>query len=207
MDLFFAARQMIQEESDVARKSFNIRNFIEMLQEAFNSIEKCKKPVIVCIQGGCLGAGVDLVCSCDIRLCSEQAYFSVKEVDIGLAADLGTLQRLPKIVGNDSWVREVCYTARKFDAEEALKIGFVSEILPSEEELRVRAFELALIIASKSPVAIAGTKFALNYSRDHTTQQGLLMQSIWNSAMLQTNDISVAMQKKNMAEKRFFSNL
>eukprot|EP00922_Rhytidocystis_sp_ex-Travisia-forbesii_P071890 GHVS01107277.1.p1 GENE.GHVS01107277.1~~GHVS01107277.1.p1 ORF type:complete len:150 (+),score=17.13 GHVS01107277.1:494-943(+) len=120
------------------------------------------------------------------------AHFSVKEVDVGLAADLGTLQRLQKIVGNDSWVREVCYTAREFAAAEAMDVGLLSYAEHNDAATRQKAWSIAKSIASKSPVAISGTKFALNYSRNRHTSDGLAMQAIWNSAMLQTNDIMTA---------------
>eukprot|EP00922_Rhytidocystis_sp_ex-Travisia-forbesii_P040274 GHVS01059920.1.p1 GENE.GHVS01059920.1~~GHVS01059920.1.p1 ORF type:complete len:243 (+),score=43.51 GHVS01059920.1:452-1180(+) len=179
------------EEMDTARRSVRLRAFVKYLQEAFTCLEMSHVPVIAVVCGRCIGAGVDLITACDLRVGSlDTARFSVKEVDVGLAADLGTLQRLQKVVGNDSWVREVCYTAREFPASEAMKMGLLSYAEPNDVATKERALNIAKEIASKSPVAISGTKFALNFSRN--TSDGLAMQAIWNSAMLQTNDIMTA---------------
>jgi delta(3,5)-delta(2,4)-dienoyl-CoA isomerase len=111
---------------------------------------------------------IDISCCADIRLCSKDVVFAVKEVDIGLAADIGTLARLPKAVGSASWVKDVCLTARNFDAAEALSVGFVSKVHESKAAALAAALETAGFIASKSPVAVQGTKELLNHSRDHT---------------------------------------
>merc|ERR1740130_1715818 len=142
------------ESTDVARKTIAQRRHILELQASFSAIEACPQPVIAAVHGACVGGGIDLSCACDIRLCSEQAWFTIKEVDIGLCADLGTLQRLPKIVGNASLVRELAYTARKFTGTEAVAMGFFSRCLPDETSLLAAAKELAEVISSKSPVAI-----------------------------------------------------
>jgi delta(3,5)-delta(2,4)-dienoyl-CoA isomerase len=114
---------------------------------------------------------MDIITACDIRFCSKDAVFSVKEVDVGLAADVGTLQRLPKIVGNQSWVREVCYTARNFNASEAEVFGLVSKVYGDRRSLLDGALELAAVIAEKAPLATLGTKHILNHARDHTVQE------------------------------------
>ncbi|PFH34082.1 enoyl-CoA hydratase/isomerase family protein [Besnoitia besnoiti] len=186
------------EKPDRARIAASLRRTITKFQDCFTSLEKCSKPIIVCIGGPCVGAGVDLICSCDIRVASKNAWFSVKEVDIGLAADVGTLQRLPRIVGNDSWVREICYTGRRFDAEEAKRQGLLSKLVESEDEMRKKAVALAHDIAAKSPVAVSGIKFALNYTTRRTVEDELRVQAIWNAAMLQTNDIPVSMSLQSM---------
>eukprot|EP00921_Rhytidocystis_pertsovi_P012726 GHVQ01020676.1.p1 GENE.GHVQ01020676.1~~GHVQ01020676.1.p1 ORF type:complete len:209 (+),score=23.26 GHVQ01020676.1:498-1124(+) len=190
------------EEFDTARRALRLRRFVQYLQDAFNCIEECRVPVVAAVVGGCVGAGVDLVSACDIRIASADAWFTVKEVDIGLAADLGTLQRLPKIVGNDSWVREVCYTARRFSAEEAYNVGLLSSVEKSRLALQDKSMEICKCIAGKSPVAIAGTKFALRYSKDKSNKEGLLMQSVWNGAMLQTNDIAIAFGRSTAESSR-----
>jgi Delta3,5-Delta2,4-dienoyl-CoA isomerase len=136
-----------------------------------------------------VGGGIDLLCCCDIRLAQEEAWFTIKEVDVGLAADLGTLQRLPKIVGNDSIVRELAYTARRFGAQEAKEIGFLSSVLPDRDALYEAAHAMASVIAAKSPVAVVGTKVNLNYARDHGVAEALAYQAAWNGATLQTEDL------------------
>ncbi|KYK69992.1 enoyl-CoA hydratase/isomerase family protein [Toxoplasma gondii TgCatPRC2] len=184
-----------RENHDCARKSAHLRRYIMTLQDSFSAVEECSKPVIVCVGGPCVGAGVDLICSCDIRLVSKEAWFSVKEVDIGIAADVGTLQRLPRVVGNDAWVREVCFTGRRFGAEEARRAGLVSELFENREEMRQKGMALACDIAAKSPVAVSGIKFALNFSSRRTVREELRVQAIWNGAMLQTEDIPTAISQ------------
>merc|ERR1719289_753607 len=136
-------------------------------------IEKCRKPVIGCVHNACVGAGVDLITAVDIRLCTDDSWFCVKEVDMGLAADVGTLQRLPKILGSQSLVNDLCLTARKMKSEEAKGCGLVSAVYQNREEMMFAAYEMARTIASKSPVAVQGTKQSLVYSRQHTTEEGL----------------------------------
>ena len=109
---------------------------------------------------------------CDIRICAKDTRFSVREVEIGLAADIGTLSRLPHANVPMSWVKEVCLTARDFTAEEALRVGFVSGVYDSKAAALERALELGKLLASKSPVAVQGTKEVLNFSRDHTVADG-----------------------------------
>ncbi|XP_039428374.1 delta(3,5)-Delta(2,4)-dienoyl-CoA isomerase, mitochondrial [Corvus cornix cornix] len=179
---------------DVARRAWNLRQRILELQESFSVMEKCPKPVIAAVHGPCIGAGVDLISACDIRFCSQDASFQVKEVDMGLAADVGTLQRLPKIVGNQSLVNELAFTARVMRAPEALSCGLVSRVLPDKATLLEVALEVAAAIAARSPVAVQGTKVNLVYSRDRPVAEGLLHVATWNMAMLQTEDIPKSVQ-------------
>ncbi|KAJ2490895.1 hypothetical protein IWW37_002779 [Coemansia sp. RSA 2050] len=179
-------------DADVARKGYYHRLFILGFQEAISAVELCDKPVVVVVQGGCLGIGVDLVSACDVRIATEDAYFMVKEVDIGMAADIGTLQRLPKIVGNDSWVREVCYTARKVPAKEAHFVGLVSSVYSTTAEAMKAALDTAGTIAAKSPVAVVSTKHLLNYSRDHSVREGLEYTALWNTLAHNSHDMATA---------------
>jgi len=183
-----------ESKKDAARMAYRTYKEITELQESFTKIENCNKPVIAAIHNGCVGGGVDLIAACDIRICAEDAWFTIKEVDIGLAADVGSLQRLPKIIGNHSLLRELAYTARKMDASEAMKLGLVSKVCKDRDETIRSALEMAKVIASKSPVAVWGTKMNLNYARDHSTADGLNYVATWNAGMLQTNDIAVAVQ-------------
>ncbi|RDD39819.1 Delta(3,5)-Delta(2,4)-dienoyl-CoA isomerase, mitochondrial [Trichoplax sp. H2] len=179
---------------EVARRAIAMRIAVKKFQDTFTSIEKCPKPVIASIHGGCIGAGIDMTSACDIRLCSQDAFFSIKEVDMGLAADVGTLQRFPKIVGNDSLVRELVYTARNFSATEAKDIGFVSSVHADAKTLTDASIKLATNIASKSPVAITGSKINMNYSRDHSVDEGLNYIANWNMSMLQSEDLMTSVQ-------------
>nr|KAF6409693.1 enoyl-CoA hydratase 1 [Rousettus aegyptiacus] len=187
-------------EEDVARISWHLRNLISSYQETFSVIEKCPKPVIAAIHGSCVGGGVDLITACDIRYCAQDAFFQVKEVDLGLAADVGTLQRLPRVIGNQSLVNELSFTARKMMADEALSSGLVSRVFPDKEATFDAALALAAEIATKSPVAVQGTKVNLLYSRDHSVAEGLNHMASWNMSMLQSQDIKKSFQA--MMEKK-----
>lgn len=146
--------------------------------------------------------GVDLITACDIRYCAQDAFFQVKEVDVGLAADVGTLQRLPKVIGSQSLVNELAFTARKMMADEALDSGLVSRTFPDKDAMLDAAFALASEISSKSPLAVQGTKINLIYSRDHSVDESLHYMASWNMSMLQTQDImksvQAAMEKKDL---------
>ncbi|KAM6033196.1 delta(3,5)-Delta(2,4)-dienoyl-CoA isomerase, mitochondrial isoform 2-T2 [Chlamydotis macqueenii] len=185
---------------DAARRAWNLRRKIRAYQESFSALEQCPKPVIAAVHGACVGAGVDLVAACDIRYCSQDAWFQVKEVDIGLAADVGTLQRLPKIVGSQSLVNELAFTARKMMAPEAQSCGLVSRVFPNTESLLRGARDVAGAIAARSPVAVQGTKVNLLYARDHPVPDGLCYVATWNMSMLQTEDILKSVQAA--AEKK-----
>ncbi|KJE95612.1 enoyl coenzyme A hydratase 1, variant [Capsaspora owczarzaki ATCC 30864] len=173
LDLQDASAMFTLEADDAARRALLLRQIIKDYQDSFTNIEKCPTPVIAAVHNGCIGAGVDLITACDIRLCTADAYFQVKEVDVGLAADVGTLQRLPKVIGSDSLTRELAFTARKMLAPEAHQRGLVSHVYADEQELRKKALEMASLIASKSPVAVVGSKINLNYSRDHSVAESL----------------------------------
>jgi delta(3,5)-delta(2,4)-dienoyl-CoA isomerase len=208
IDLVDMASGLLQPKGDdAARISWYLRDLITRYQKTFSVIEKCPKPVIAAIHGGCIGAGVDLITACDIRYCAQDAIFQVKEVDVGLAADVGTLQRLPKVIGNQSLVNELALTARKMMADEALSSGLVSRVFPDKEPMLDAAIALAVEISSKSPVAVQSTKINLLYSRDHPVDQALDYMASWNMSMLQTQDIvksvQAAMEKKDMKSVTF----
>lgn len=161
-------------------------------QQAWLAINKCNKPVIACIQRGCFGAALEMVAFCDIRLCTSDAVFQAPEVDIGLAADIGGNQMLPKILGNDSLLREIMITGRKVSADEARAVGLVSRVLPSHAAMMAEAYAMAETIAAKSPLAVMGVKNMLNYTRDHTVEDSLRFGLTWNAGMLQTQDVTLA---------------
>lgn len=195
LDVKAASQGLLSEgtETDSARKAVQLRRHIAEFQDCISAVERCEKPVVVAMHGFSLGLAIDLSTACDVRLCSRDVKFAVKEVDIGLAADIGTLSRLPKVVGNFGWVKEVALTARVFGAEEALRVGFVNAVHEDRQATLAAALELATLMASKSPVAVQGTKEILNYSRDHSVQDGLRYTGVWNSAALQTKDVSAAL--------------
>jgi enoyl-CoA hydratase len=149
-----------------------IRMKVAELQEGFNAIEQCRKPVIAAIHSHCIGGGVDLISACDIRLAAADAVFSIRETRLGIIADLGTLQRLPYIIGQ-GWFRELALTGRDFSAAEALQMGLITRICETREKLYQEAEKLAGQIAALPPLAVQGVKDVINYSRDHGVGAGL----------------------------------
>lgn len=185
--------QVASKHSDAARTAVVIKRDVEVFQNCISSIEKCEKPVICVLHGVCFGLALDMSACADIRICSSDSRFSIKEVDIGLAADIGTLTRMPKIVGSFSWVKDVALSARIFGAEEALRVGFVSQVKDTKAKAVEAAMEMAGLLATKSPVAVQGTKELLNHARDNTVASSLRYTGVWNSAALQTTDVQRAM--------------
>ena len=180
-----------EKKPDHARIGEAVYRVAKELQGYISSLEKIRVPVIAAIHGGCIGGAVDLVTACDIRLASKDAFFCIQEINIGMAADVGTLQRLPKIIP-DSKMREMAYTGRRMYADEAKETGLVSDTYESQEEMLAAANELAKVIASKSPVAIYGLKAVMNYSRDHSVSEGLEYNALWSGAMLSQKDMTEA---------------
>jgi enoyl-CoA hydratase/carnithine racemase len=182
-----------------ARMRENLRYVILDLQDTLTSIERCRKPVLVAIHGACVGGAIDLVSCCDMRYASYDAVFSIKEVDIGMTADVGTLQRLPKII-SPAVVRELAYTAKSIDAVEAERVGLVNRVYGSREALQAGVMDIAACIATKSPLAIRGTKEMLNYARDHSVADGLNYIASWNAGLLMSTDLQEAM-KANLDQR------
>ena len=180
------------KKPDHARIGEAVYRVAKELQEYISTLEKIRVPVIAAIHGGCIGGAVDMVTACDIRLASDDAFFCIQEINIGMAADVGTLQRLPKIIP-DSKMREMAYTGRRMYAEEVKEAGLVSGTYGSQEELIEAANKLASEIASKSPVAIYGLKAVMNYSRDHNVNDSLEYNALWSGAMLSQKDMTEQM--------------
>ncbi len=168
-----------------------LRRQILDLQDTLSAIERCRKPVIAAIHGPCIGGGIDLITCCDMRYAAAEAHSSIKEIDVGLTADVGTLQRLPKLVP-DGIARELAYTGRRFGATEAKEIGLVNRVYDSAESLHAGVAEIAGTIAGKSPLSIRGIKEMVVYSRDHSVADGLNYVATWNAAMLMSDDLSEA---------------
>ncbi len=184
---------------DKARIGENLYRVAKELQDMLSKLEKLRIPVLAGIQGGCIGGGLDLVTAADMRFASKDAFFCIQEINIGMAADIGTLQRLPRVIPEGK-VRELAYTGRRMPAEEALEAGLVNKVYESHEEMVAGIKEMATVIASKSPLAVYGTKAILNFSRDHTIAEGLEYNALWSGAMLPQEDMAEAMMS-NM-EKR-----
>ncbi len=165
-----------------------IRKKILQLQKSINTIEKCHKPVIAAVHGHCIGGGVDLISACDIRMSTRDAIFSIRETRMAIIADLGTLQRLPLIIG-DGWFRELALTGRDFTGDEALKIGLITHLCEDRNVLYEEAQRLATEIASCSPLAVQGVKDVILYSRDSGVYPGLEYVAQKNASLLQSEDL------------------
>jgi enoyl-CoA hydratase len=165
---------------------------VQRLQRSVTAVADCPKPVIAAVHGWCIGGGIDLIAAADIRLCSADAKFSVRETKIAIVADIGTLQRLPKVI-NKGYVAELAYTGKDLDADRAREIGLVNDVLPDADALQKAAHEMAAEIAANSPLVVQGTKQVLRACEDRTIAEGLDYVAVWNSAFLQSNDLIEAM--------------
>lgn len=203
IDLMMLASVANELGKDVGRNARVLRRKILQLQASFTAVDKCRKPVLAAIQGYCLGGAIDLISACDMRYAAADAQFSIREIDMGMAADVGTLQRLPRIIG-DGILRELAYTGRTVGAEEAQRIGLVNRTFADTPSLLDGVFAIAREIAAKSPIAIAGTKEMITYMRDHSIADGLEHVAIWNAAMLQSADLKLAMAAQMAKQKPRF---
>src|SRR3954469_8446029 len=192
LDLQYAASQFPPTDDPGRAAEARLRH-IRWLQDCFSAAEEARPPVIAAVHGGCIGAGVDLATACDIRLASGDAFFQVAEVDVAITADLGTLQRLTRLIP-EGVVRELAYTGRRMEAEEALRLGLVNRIEPDREAVIAAGLALARTIAAKSPLAVAGAKMSLNYSRGRTIEEGLRHVALWNAGALVSADLTAAVQ-------------
>jgi len=194
LDLEYAARQF-PPAADPGRAAEARLRHIHWLQDAFSAVEQARVPVIAAVHGACIGAGVDLIGACDMRVATEDAYFQIAEVDVAITADLGTLQRLTHLMPH-GLLRELTYTGRQLGAEEAARFGLVNGLAADRESALDAAMSLARTIAAKSPLAIAGAKRSLNYSRGRPVEEGLRDVALWNAATLISADLGKAMQAR-----------
>lgn len=165
------------------------------LQETLTTLEKVRFPVIAAIQGACVGGGLDLIAACDIRLASQDAYFRIEEINIGMMADIGSLQRLPKLMP-EGVVRELAYTGSTLTAARAERLGVVNAVLPDAEAVLAAAFDMARRIATKAPLAVSGSKAALNHARDHTVAEGLEWIAVMQGSLWSPADVMAAIQAR-----------
>ncbi|MEL7029209.1 MAG: enoyl-CoA hydratase-related protein [Pseudomonadota bacterium] len=183
---------MFQSTAEMAPESPNARlRFLDTLQyllDAVQVVDRVRIPVIAVIQGGCIGGGVDLVSGCDIRIASSDAFFRIEEINIGMMADLGTLQRLPKLIP-DGVARELAYTGAALSADRAERLGLVNAVHPSHEEAVEAALAMARTIAEKSPIAVAGSKGMMTYARDHSVAESIEHMKGYQAAIFNIGDI------------------
>jgi enoyl-CoA hydratase len=196
---FLMSISRFQDIACTGKRSEKIKRLIQTFQRTITSIEKCSKPVLAAIDNGCIGGGVDIASACDMRYCTVDAYFTIKEIDLGEVADLGALQRLPKIIA-PGIAAEMAYTGRKVFGPEAKSIGLVNKCYDSRETLLEDVMKIATTIATKSPLSIRGIKEVLRYTRDHSVDDALDYMSTWNAPMLLSADLTEAI--KATMEKR-----
>ena len=176
----------------MAARARGARSEVLRLQASISSVAQCPKPVIAAVHGYCIGGGVDLISACDIRLASADAVFSVREAKVAIVADLGSLQRLPSIIGAGH-LAELAFTGKDIDAARAREIGLVNDVVPDADAVQAAAAELAGEIAANSPVAVQGTKAVLAANDGRTVGEGLEYVATWNAGMLASDDLVEAM--------------
>lgn len=186
----FAGQGGLLDTSD-ARGRLSFQDSLRRLMACFTVLDEARFPVICAVQGGCIGGAFDLAAACDIRLCSADAFFSIQETTIGMAADLGILQRLQGLIPA-GMARQMAYTGERLGAERALQLGLVNAVAPDATALLEQALALARQIALKSPLAIAGSKLALNHARDHGVAASLQQMSLLQSALFDTGEMARA---------------
>lgn len=189
-------------EADAER----MRHTVALLQRTFSALEEARQPVLAAIQGGAIGAGVDLATACDCRYASADAFFCVQETAIGMTADVGTFPRLARIIP-EGWARQMAYTAERLPAAKAREIGLVNEVFATPEALLDGVMEIAGKIAAHSPLAISGCKRMINYARDHSTADALDYIAVWNAGMLSPADIKESFVAKMEKRSPRFSDL
>jgi len=189
-----------------SRGRLAFQDHLRQLMRCFDVLEDARFPVIAAIQGGCVGGALDLAAACDLRVCSADAFFTVQEIHIGMAADLGVLQRLPKIVA-PGVAKEMAYLGDRLGAERALAVGLVNAVAADAAATVEKALAMAQAIAAKSPLAIAGSKAALNYAVDHPTAEALNQMTLLQSAIFDLDEMATAIAAWKAKSQADFSAL
>ena len=204
-DVFASSKTAKMNEKELQTPQ-NFMSFLSFLQDSISSLQKARIPVICAIQGGCIGGGVDLICSADIRLATNDAFFSIRETKIGMVADVGTFPRIVKLLP-EGIVKELAFTGRNFSAQEAKEYGFVNKLYESHNSLIEGALEIAYEIASNSPAAVYGCKRVIDFSRDHTIDEGLEWINMWNASMLSQSELMEGFQSYKSKKEGNFAEL
>ena len=188
LSVFSGDANLEGDADEIGRRRANLRLSLLHLQRSFSALEEARMPVLAAIHGACVGGAVDLVTAADCRYATADAWFSIHEINIGMTADVGTLQRLPKLIPSGV-AREYAYTGRRMPAERARQLGLVNEMFDDHGSMMEEVMAIAEEIASKSPLAIHGTKEAINYSRDHSVEDSLRHIALWQSGMFHPEDL------------------
>jgi len=195
-----AGTQAARSPDERGRVRANLRRSVLDIQETFNIIDRARMPVLVAIQGGCVGGAVDMASACDCRYATEDAFFVIQEINIGMTADVGTFPRLCSLMPQ-GWVRELAYSGARLPARKALELGLVNDIFPTQEEMLAHVMRVAGDIAEKSPLAVHGSKVMINYARDHSIADGLDYIATWQAGMYNP-EADMMESFKARAEKR-----
>lgn len=206
MDLSVFQNMAKDFSGEPARRAERLRRMVFELQDTFNALEEVRMPVLVAVQGGAIGGAVDMLSACCSRYCTEDAFFCIKETEIGMTADVGTLQRLPHIMPH-GLVRELAYTGRNLGAQEALQCGFVNQVFADQSAMLEGVMKIAKTIAQHSPMAVHGCKHMITYSRDHDVRDSLDHMATWQSGMFQMPDIQAAMQAQQTKQMPQYDDL
>lgn len=206
MDLEVLLSLSQTDENCEAKRRLELKAFITHLQSCVSAIAECNIPVIVSIHGACIGGGINIASACDMSYGLKSARFSIKEVSLGMVADLGVLQRLPRSV-HPGLMADIAYTGREFDGTEAAQIGVIIEAFDTKDQLNIAIADKASQIAGQSPLVIQGIKEMLKYQADHTLKDSLNAMAVWNSAFLLSNDIQEAFKAQMEKRKPNYKNL
>ena len=188
------------------QKGLKFLDTVKRMQHSFSVMEECRLPVLVAIQGGCIGGGIDMVTAADMRYATTDAFFTIYETKIGLTADVGTFPRIVKLMP-EGLVRELAYTGRRMAADEALTQGLINRVFDTQDEMLTAVMAIARDIAANAPLAVHGCKRAISYARDHTTQEGLDWIGLWNASMLHNEEIIEAMRAQSEGRAPDFADL
>jgi len=201
MDLavFGSNKDEAKTKAEMGRQRHVLRDKVKVLQDSFSCLDNARMPILVAVQGGCIGGAIDMISACDMRYSTKDAFFCIQEINIGMTADVGTFPRLCHLIP-EGWVRELAYTGRRLPAHKAQEIGLVNETYDSQEEMLAAVMAIAAEIASKSPLAVAGSKVMINYARDHSIADGLDYIATWQTGMFHSADMMESFAAKS--EKR-----
>jgi enoyl-CoA hydratase len=190
---------IVGTKADPHLRAEKFRADLKGLQQSFNCLEEARMPVLAAVQGGCIGAGVDMVSACDMRFATKDAFFCIQEINIGMTADVGTFPRITRLMP-EGWVRQIAYTGERLPADKALRLGLVNEVFETQAAMLAHVMGVAKEVASKNPLAVTGSKAMINYARDHSIADALDYIGVWNAAMLSGPHMKEAFAAK--AEKR-----
>ncbi len=206
MDLSALTGLAPQEGGDEVRERARIMRLVAELQESFNVLERARMPVIAAVQGGCVGAGLDMVTACDLRYATADAFFCLHEINLALTADVGTFPRILRHMP-DGMAREMAFTGARLDATRAASIGLVNAVYPDSDAMMSAVTEAARTIAAKSPLAVWGSKEMLNYARDHATADTLAHVAVWQAGMLHQAEVLRAVKAQADGKEAGFADL